>query len=89
MIKRGTLYLNHDGINHNIESIFFLVTGGYVGLICGNFLSGALTSAFGWEIVFYVLGLLLVIWFCFWTFLCYNEPATHPRISRVRSKDTQ
>ena len=61
-----------------------MVTGGYVGLICGNFLSGALTSAYGWEIVFYVLGLLLVIWFCFWSFLVYNEPGTHPRISRVR-----
>ena len=64
--------------------LIFFVAGGYVGLICGNFLSGALTSAYGWEIVFYVLGLLLVIWFCFWSFLVYNEPGTHPRISRVR-----
>ena len=59
-------------------------SGGNLGLVCGNFLSGALTSAYGWEIVFYVLGLLLVIWFCFWSFLCYNEPGAHPRISKVR-----
>ena len=59
-------------------------SGGNLGLVCGNFLSGALTSAYGWEIVFYVLGLLLVIWFCFWSFLCYNEPSAHPRISKVR-----
>ena len=59
-------------------------SGGNLGLVCGNFLSGALTSAYGWEIVFYVLGLLLVIWFCFWSFLCYNEPSSHPRISKVR-----
>ena len=49
----------------------------------GNLISGALASAFGWEIVFYVIGALLMVWFCFWSFLCFNEPAVHPRITKV------
>jgi hypothetical protein len=44
-------------------------------------LSGALTSAFGWEVIFYVLGSFLVIWFGVWVLLCHGSPEEHPRIS--------
>ncbi len=57
--------------------------GGMIGPVGGMLLSGALTSSFGWEVIFYVLGVVVVIWFGAWTFLCYSEPSQHPRISRV------
>ena len=68
---------------HSVEMEFGHPTGAcagaYLGLVCGNLVSGALASAFGWEIVFYVLGGLLVVWFCLWGALVFNEPGLHPR----------
>ena len=48
-------------------------------------LSGALTSAFGWEVVFYTLGSGVIVWFAFYIFLVYGEPAQHPRISQANN----
>jgi hypothetical protein len=31
-----------------------------------------------------LLGVLGVLWFIFWAFLCFDSPAKHPRISSVR-----
>ena len=49
----------------------------------GMFLSGLLTNAFGWEVIFYVLGGLIVVWFVCWTMLGFNDPQSHPRISEA------
>ena len=46
-------------------------------------LSGALTNAFGWEVIFYTLGALFAIWFASWTFLGFSDPQSHPRISEA------
>ena len=60
-----------------------LVAGGNLGPFTGMLLSGTLTSSFGWEMVFYVLGSAVITWFAFYIFLVYGEPAQHPRISEV------
>jgi MFS family permease len=46
--------------------------------------SGILADDVSWESVFYFFGLLGVLWFIFWAFLCFDSPAKHPRISSVR-----
>ena len=46
-------------------------------------LSGLLTNAFGWEVIFYVLGTLIVVWFVCWSFLGFKDPESHPRISEA------
>lgn len=35
----------------------------------------------GWPLAFYVPGALSVVWFAAWSFLAYDGPAVHPRIS--------
>ncbi|KAH9499196.1 hypothetical protein Btru_004415 [Bulinus truncatus] len=35
----------------------------------------------GWPSVFYLQGLLGILWYIAWTFMVYNRPAEHPRIS--------
>ena len=67
-------------VNHDIQSFL----GGNLGPVTGMLLSGALTSAFGWEIVFYSLGSAVIVWFAFYIFLVYGEPSEHPRISQGR-----
>ena len=49
----------------------------------GLILSGLLTNAFGWEVIFYVHGGLIVIWFFCWIILGFKDPESHPRISEV------
>ena len=44
-------------------------------------LSGVLCETLGWESVFYVFGVLGVIWFIVWVLLVFNGPEDHPTIS--------
>lgn len=44
-------------------------------------LCGFILSTFSWEAVFYVTGVIGVIWFIFWWILVYDSPAQHPNIS--------
>ncbi|KAM7352154.1 uncharacterized protein ACRADG_004794 [Cochliomyia hominivorax] len=54
--------------------------GGQVGTILGNLLSGVLLDAYDWPVVFYLFGGLGVVWFIFFCFLCFSDPASHPYI---------
>lgn len=42
---------------------------------------GMLISAWGWESVFYVTGLVGITWCVMWFHLVFETPASHPRIS--------
>ena len=67
-----------------VVSLIFL--GGPVGVIVGMLLSGVLCDhgfAGGWPSVFYVFGMVGCVWSAAWFPLCYDSPATHPRISPV------
>ena len=46
-------------------------------------ISGILAKELGWEFIFYFFGTFGVIWFGFWIYLCYDSPATHPKIQKV------
>ncbi|XP_063977912.1 sialin-like [Diachasmimorpha longicaudata] len=34
-----------------------------------------------WRAAFYITSIIGIIWYCFWSFLVYNTPKEHPRIS--------
>lgn len=59
-----------------------LVYGGsQVGTILGTSLASVLLSRFGtWHAIFYCFGTIGVVWFILFTFLCSNDPDSHPFI---------
>jgi MFS family permease len=48
--------------------------------------SGYITHYFGWVFVFYVTGVVTVIWFGFWAHFVRDSPAQDPRISHDELK---
>lgn len=44
--------------------------------------SGFLISTFGWASVFYVTGVVGLVWSILWFVLIFDSPAQHPRISK-------
>jgi MFS family permease len=58
--------------------------GATAGLVVSMPISGLLAeSSFlgGWPSVFYVFGLLGIVWFVMWSMLVYESPDVHPWIS--------
>ena len=64
--------------------VTLIFSGTSVGIVAGLLLSGVLCDygfAGGWPSVFYVFGMVGCVWSLAWFLLCYDSPATHPRIS--------
>eukprot|EP00095_Tigriopus_kingsejongensis_P002481 maker-scaffold988_size73003-snap-gene-0.16 protein:Tk02481 transcript:maker-scaffold988_size73003-snap-gene-0.16-mRNA-1 annotation:"hypothetical protein TcasGA2_TC006625" len=59
----------------------FAYGGAAFGTILAMPLTGLICDCLGWEAVFYVFGVLGVLWFVAWCFLCYDSPESHPRIN--------
>jgi MFS family permease len=60
----------------------FVFGGAQIGTILGNSLSGLVIDAFDdWRAVFYFFGVCGILWFCFFSLLCYNDPKSHPFIT--------
>ncbi|KAK4874653.1 hypothetical protein RN001_014013 [Aquatica leii] len=58
-------------------------SGVQMGNIIGNTLSGIIIdSTKSWESVFYIFGIIGIIWFVLWVILCYSDPQTHPFITK-------
>jgi len=61
-----------------------IILGVNAGVTSGTFLAGVLCDygfAGGWPSVFYVFGMVGCVWSVAWFLLCYDSPATHPRIT--------
>jgi ACS family sodium-dependent inorganic phosphate cotransporter len=43
---------------------------------------GYLIASVGWESVFYVTGVVGLVWSVAWFFVVFDSPAQHPRISQ-------
>ena len=56
-------------------------SGAQAGTVLSLPISGFLCEAFGWPSVFYVFGLLGLVWWVGWCYLVYDSPRAHPRIS--------
>ncbi|MFT4581962.1 MAG: ACS family sodium-dependent inorganic phosphate cotransporter [Gammaproteobacteria bacterium] len=52
-----------------------------LGTLSALVLTGPIIERFGWPSVFYIFGVLGIVWFFFWQRLVTNTPQTHPTIS--------
>ena len=69
--------------------VVVIFTGMDIGVVAAMLLSGVLCDyglAGGWPSVFYVFGTVGCVWSAAWFLLCYDSPATHPRISTTERK---
>jgi len=62
-----------------VVSAFY--AGANVGVVVGMLLTGVLCDGAGWPSAFYAFGAVGCVWSVAWSFLCYDSPPTHPRIS--------
>lgn len=60
----------------------FVFGGGQIGTVAGNLLSGILLHYYSWPSVFYVFGVVSIVWFLIFTVICYSNPGSHPFISK-------
>ena len=68
-------------LNERSKFVTFIASGAQFGTVISLPISGVLAADVNWQSVFYVFGVLGCVWFVFWTFLVFNTPQTHPRIS--------
>ena len=68
----------------------FIVSGTFVGMILGFSISGVLANTQimidgedwgGWQSIFYLFGLLGVLWFPIWAYAAHESPEVHPSIT--------
>jgi len=57
-------------------------SGSQAGTVITLPLGGFIISALGWRFIFYIMGLLPIVWTILWMYFVYDSPQTHPRISR-------
>ncbi|KAF6202200.1 hypothetical protein GE061_004598 [Apolygus lucorum] len=55
--------------------------GVQIGSVVSTAGGGFILQNHSWQAVFYIFGLLGVVWYLVWCFLCYNDPSSHPFIS--------
>lgn len=60
--------------------------GTSVGTALTYIVCGYLLDWMGWESVFYVTGLIGLLWYGFWTYCIYDLPSIHPTISDKERK---
>ena len=67
-------------MNHMCMSIKFL---GVVGILLSG---GVLCKYLGWQSIFYVPGGVTIVWIIVWSFLMFDSPEIHPRISDLEKE---
>jgi MFS family permease len=83
LIWAGENFLNFFKVCREKSRSKHSFSGAQAGTVVAMPISGILAADVSWESVFYFFGVLGVIWFIFWAFLCFDSPAKHPRISSV------
>ncbi|XP_066993507.2 sialin [Anabrus simplex] len=68
-------------LKERAKFLAFTCCGASMGTVASMPLCGAIIASWGWEMVFYVSGLLTVLWSAAWWVLVYESPEKHPRIS--------
>ena len=65
------------------RSTSFLISGVPLGTLFALLTTGWIISRFGWPSVFYIFGMVGIIWTVVWYFKSSNSPAEYPGISEV------
>lgn len=65
-----------------------IVSGAQFGTFLCLPSSSTIAYYFGWEYIFYTFGGIGTLWLTLWTFLVFESPSVHPRISKVTSWKT-
>lgn len=58
-----------------------VLSGAPLGNVIGLAMSGWLATRFGWPSIFYIFGVIGVVWAIAWIPWSYNDPRQHPRIT--------
>nr|AKN21529.1 slc17a-6 [Schmidtea mediterranea] len=58
-----------------------IMTGGTIGTILGQSLSGLIIEYLGWRWMFYIMAMFGCVWFIGYCLLVFNRPSEHPFIS--------
>lgn len=66
--------------------VYFLFSGSSIGSALTYPLCGYIIDVFGWEMAFYVCGIIGTAWYVAWFFLVFDSPQQHPRITQ-KEKD--
>ncbi|KAL0275710.1 UNVERIFIED_CONTAM: hypothetical protein PYX00_003493 [Menopon gallinae] len=72
--------------NERARFIAITVQGCSLGPVVAMPLCGWILTTWGWPAVFYVSGVVTLIWYAAWLFLVYETPEVHPRISKKEKK---
>lgn len=59
----------------------FFLSGCSLGTVLALPLCDWVLTEWGWPAVFYVSGLIAIVWFVAWICLVYDSPQRHPRIT--------
>lgn len=62
------------------------ISGAAIGTAITYPLSGLIITLYGWEFVFYFIGIVTLIWSLAWWILVYDSPRQHPRLSEKENK---
>lgn len=68
-------------VGERSRAMAFIATGMYVGLIIAFPIAVWIMTELGWPWVFYLFGLLGLLWWVGWHFLVTDKPEDHPRMS--------
>ncbi|XP_055294900.1 sialin-like [Sitodiplosis mosellana] len=60
----------------------FVLGGAQIGFLISFYVSGLILSHFPWPVVFYFWSGVAAIWFILFALICYNDPESHPFISK-------
>lgn len=84
MLVQSLLTSNH-GLSYNNLYYFLLLTlkGSSIGVAITFPFCGFILEKWGWPYVFYITGVIGMVWFLAWWLLVYDTPAQHPYISEV------
>ncbi|GLV41384.1 Major Facilitator Superfamily Transporter 9 [Carabus blaptoides fortunei] len=58
-------------------------SGSYVGTVVSMPVCGLLATYVGWESIFYVFGVIGLVWWVFWMLIVKESPSTDPHISKA------
>ena len=55
----------------------YVYSGATIGTVISMAVTGEICNHLGWESVFYIFGGIGILWFIFWSFLAFDNPARY------------